>query len=65
MERHVKLIPAESEAGRTEVWTIEQLRTFLEKFFIYKRDFVRIADFFAYKGPKDMVSLYYGVKKHL
>ena len=66
IERPVKQVAHMVEAVHTsEVWTLEQLRIFLEKFFIYKRDFMRIADFFPFKTPKDMVSLYYAIKKHL
>lgn len=66
IEKYVKQVPQVVEyCRRSEVWTLEQIRLFLEKFFIYRRDFVRIAEFFAYKTPKDMVSLYYAIKKHL
>lgn len=50
---------------RAEVWTLDQIRTFLEKFFVYRRDFERISEFFPHKTAKDMVSFYYGIKKHL
>lgn len=66
VERHVKQVPHSHELHRkVAVWTLEQLRVFLEKFFVYRRDFERIAEFFPYKTPKDMVALYYGIKKHL
>ena len=65
IERHVKQVAPDYEpVRRSEVWTVEQLRLYFEKFFVYRRDFVRISDFFPYKSPKDMVSLYYSVKKH-
>ena len=45
---------------------MEQIKQFLEKLFVYGRDeFERIAEFFPHKNTKDVVSLYYGLKKHL
>lgn len=68
VERHVRRVSEKFEPPqrRSEVWTLEQLRTFLEKFFVYpRRNFVRIAEFFSFKDHKDVTSLYYAVKKHL
>ena len=37
----------------------------MEKFFVYKRDFVRISEFLPFKVVKDMVNFYYAIKKYL
>ena len=50
---------------RVDAWTPEQIRQFLEKFFIYRRDFPRIAQFFPHKTSKEMIDLYYAIKKFL
>ena len=68
VERHVRRVSTKFEPPkrRSEVWTLEQIRTFLEKFFVYpRRNFMRIAEFFPFKDHKDVTSLYYALKKHL
>ena len=50
---------------RSERWSLHDIKTFLEKFLIYKRDFVRIAEFLPYKKVKDLVNFYYACKKYL
>lgn len=44
-------------------WSYGSLRTYLEKFFIYRRDFRRISDFLPQKSVKDCVDLFYMCKK--
>ena len=50
---------------RRECWSLDDIRTFLEKFFIYKRDFAKICEFLPYKLVKDAVNFWYTIKKHL
>jgi len=45
-------------------WSVEDITTFFEKFFIYKRNFKRIAEFLLQKTFKDVIDFFYLVKKH-
>ena len=46
-------------------WTLDEIRLFLEKVFIYKRDFQRIAQFIPMKTYKDITNFFFSVKKHI
>ena len=50
---------------RSDRWSLIDIKTFLEKFFVYKRDFVRICEFLPYKIVKDIINFYYAIKKYL
>jgi hypothetical protein len=51
--------------GKRDRWTTEDVRIFLEKFFIYGCEFRRIADFLPEKSTEDLVGFYYLIKKHV
>lgn len=48
---------------RSACWTPDDLRVFLEKYFVYQRDFKRITEFLPVKTCKDAVDLFYMIKK--
>ena len=48
---------------KQKCWSYSDLRTYLEKFFIYMRDFPRIAEFLPFKQCKDCIDLFYMIKK--
>lgn len=50
-------------ARREAIWSYQDLRMYLEKFFVYQRDFKRIAEFLALKQCKDCIDLWYMIKK--
>jgi len=54
------------KSGREDCrWSLEEIRIFLEKVFIYKRDFSRIASFIPMKTFKDVTNFFFAVKKHI
>lgn len=70
VERHVREIYGKSvnetlaEGGREDCrWTLEEIRTFFEKVFVYKRDFGRIAQFIPMKTYKDVTNFFFATKK--
>jgi len=66
VERFVRRVqPLNEPFRRCDAWTVEQIRIYLEKFFIYRRDFGRMAEFFPLKTTKEMIDLYYAIKKHI
>jgi len=48
---------------KSTCWTVDDLRVFLEKYFVYQRDFKRIAEFLPGKTCKDAVDLFFMIKK--
>lgn len=48
---------------RSATWSQEDLKIYLEKYFIYQRDFKRITEFLPQKTSKDSIDLFYMIKK--
>ncbi|KAL7066971.1 myb-like DNA-binding domain-containing protein [Cryptosporidium serpentis] len=52
----------ETNLHMTRLWSLSEIRTFIEKYLMYPKDFRRIASFLEYKTIKDCISFYYKYK---
>ncbi|EEA08181.1 myb-like DNA-binding domain-containing protein [Cryptosporidium muris RN66] len=52
----------ETNLYMTRLWSLSEIRTFIEKYLMYPKDFRRIASFLEYKTIKDCISFYYKYK---
>ena len=47
----------------SQKWTVDELKLFVQKFLVWRYDFEQIARFFGNKSVKNIVTLFYFVKK--
>ena len=52
-----------SKRKKSAVWSYEDLSNYLQKYFVFRRDFKRIAELIPQKTCKDAVDLFYMIKK--
>ena len=48
---------------QAQKWTVKQIQLFIQKFLVFRYDFQRISEFYANKKVKEIIELYYLVKK--
>ncbi|KAJ1614709.1 MYB domain-containing protein [Cryptosporidium canis] len=54
--------PRDQERNIRAIWTISEIRMFIEKYLMYPKDFRRIASFMEHKTIKDCIDFYYKYK---
>ncbi|KAJ1605267.1 MYB domain-containing protein [Cryptosporidium canis] len=54
--------PRDQERNIRAIWTLSEIRMFIEKYLMYPKDFRRIASFMEHKTIKDCIDFYYKYK---